>query len=188
MPPKAKITKEMIVDAGVELARESGIEHVNARAVAERLGCSTQPVMYHFQTIEEMKRAIYDKADAHHTAYLTDIHGEKPMLEIGLSYIRFAQKEKQLFRLLFQSDGFSEKNMNDLISAEELRPILAVLEEAASVGEEQAKTIFRLLFLTVHGYAAMFANNDMEYDEAAVAADLVRAYEGACHVSKEKRP
>ncbi len=105
MPPKAKITKEMIVDAGVELVRESGIEHVNARAVAERLGCSTQPVMYHFQTIEEMKRAIYDKADAHHTAYLTDIHGEKPMLEIGLSYIRFAQKEKQLFRLLFQSDG-----------------------------------------------------------------------------------
>lgn len=49
MPPKAKITKEMIVDAGVELVRESGIEHVNARAVAERLGCSTQPVMYRGQ-------------------------------------------------------------------------------------------------------------------------------------------
>ena len=58
MPPKAKITKQMIVDAGFELAREGGMEHVNARAVAEKLGCSTQPVMYHFQTIEELKRAV----------------------------------------------------------------------------------------------------------------------------------
>lgn len=185
MPPKAKITKQMIVDAGFELAREGGMEHVNARAVAEKLGCSTQPVMYHFQTIEELKTAVYQKADAYHTAYLMDTQGADPMLRMGLSYVRFAQQEKQLFRLLFQSGGFSGQNLNDLINAAELRPILTVLEEEASVGEEQAKTIFRLLFLLVHGYAGMLANNAMEYDEHAVAEDLTRAFEGICHSMKE---
>lgn len=29
----------------------------------------------------------------------------------------------------------------------------------------KAKIIFRSLFLIAHGYASMFANNEMEYDE-----------------------
>ena len=61
MPPKAKITREMIIDAGFEVAREFGIEAVNARTVSEKLGCSTQPVMYHFKTIEDMKKRFIKK-------------------------------------------------------------------------------------------------------------------------------
>lgn len=41
MPPRAKITKEMIVDAAFEVARESGAEHINARTISQKLGCST---------------------------------------------------------------------------------------------------------------------------------------------------
>lgn len=48
MPPKAKITKNMIIDAAFQVVREAGVESINARTVAERLNCSTQPVMYHF--------------------------------------------------------------------------------------------------------------------------------------------
>ena len=51
MPPKVKITKEMIIDAAFEIARSEGAENINARAVSKKLGCSTQPVMYHFKTI-----------------------------------------------------------------------------------------------------------------------------------------
>lgn len=53
MPPRAKITKEMVIDAAFEVARETGAENINARTVATKLNCSTQPVMYHFATIEE---------------------------------------------------------------------------------------------------------------------------------------
>ncbi len=54
MPPRAKITKEMVIDAAFEVAREAGGENINARTVAKKLNCSTQPVMYHFATIEEL--------------------------------------------------------------------------------------------------------------------------------------
>ena len=40
MPPKAKITRDMIVDAAVGIVRDRGFESINARTVAERLHCS----------------------------------------------------------------------------------------------------------------------------------------------------
>ena len=57
MPPKARVTKDMVVKAAFEVARKTGAENINARTVSEKLNCSTQPVMYHFATIEELKRA-----------------------------------------------------------------------------------------------------------------------------------
>ena len=48
MPPKTRITKDMVITAAVEIARKSGYENINARTVSEQLHCSTQPVMYHF--------------------------------------------------------------------------------------------------------------------------------------------
>ena len=63
MPPKAKISKEMIVNAALEIARLTGAENINARTVSQKLNCSTQPIMYHFKTIEDLKKATYQKAD-----------------------------------------------------------------------------------------------------------------------------
>lgn len=33
------------------------------RAVAQRLNCSTQPVLYCFSTVDELKQAVYARAD-----------------------------------------------------------------------------------------------------------------------------
>ena len=106
MPAKAKVTKAMIVEAAFAVARETGAENINARTVSERLHCSTQPVMYHFATIEELKRTVYEKADGYHSEYL--MNREKPsngvMLGIGMNYIRFTIKEPHLFRFLLLTD------------------------------------------------------------------------------------
>lgn len=185
MPPIAKITKEMIVNAGFDIARQYGIENVNARTVSEKLGCSTQPVMYHFKKIEDIKKAVYQKADQYHTAYIADIEGDDQMLEMGLSYIRFAQEEKNLFRLLFQSNGFSGKSVTELISADDSIPLLTALSKAADVSLTQAGAIFKLLFLFIHGYASMYANNLLEYDEDIIRVDLQRIFAGAIYESKE---
>lgn len=185
MPPIAKISKEMIVDAGFDIARQYGIENVNARTVSEKLGCSTQPVMYHFKKIEDMKKAVYQKADQYHTAYIMNIQGDNPMLEMGLSYIRFAQEEKNLFRLLFQSNEFSGKSVSELINADDSIPLLTVLSKAADISLTQAGAIFKLLFLFVHGFASMYANNFLEYDEEIIRADLQRVFAGVMYGVKE---
>ncbi len=186
MPPKPKVTPEMIVNAGFEIVRETGAESINARRVAEKLGCSTQPVMYHFKKIEDLKRAVYQKADAFHSDYITKFFSENPMLDIGVLYIRFAVMEKQLFRFLFQSNEFSGKSFTELIDAAEIHPMIAILEQSLQIAFEQAKSIFRLLFLVVQGYASLFANNAMAYDEDAVSADLMKIYKAAVIAAKEE--
>ncbi len=185
--PKAKISREMVVDAAFEVARLMGAENVNARTVSEKLGCSTQPVMYHFSKIEEMKRAVYEKADAFHTEYLMNIDPQKGvMLSIGLNYIRFAIREPNLFRFLFQSGFAVENSLLDMINSEELKPVLQAMQGAMEMTMEQTKEVFLTIAMFAHGYASIIANNSLEYDEKTVAADLERAYRGAVLAAKEE--
>lgn len=188
MPPKAKITKDMIIDAAFEVARESGAENINARTIANRLNCSTQPVMYHFETIEELKKAAYAKADLFHTEYLMNV--KKPqdgiMLGIGLNYIRFAIKEPHLFRFLFQSGFAAENSLLEMIDAEELMPVLSAMQEAMGMCMDQTKKVFLIIALFAHGYASIIANNSLEYDEALVASHLEQAYRGAVLAAQEE--
>lgn len=188
MPPKAKVTKEMVIDAAFEVARETGAENINARAVAKKLNCSTQPVMYHFATIEELKKAVYAKLDWYHTEYLMKI--EEPqkgaMLGIGLNYIRFAVEEPNLFRFLFQSGFAVENSLLEMIDSEELIPVLSVMQEAMGMSMEQTKKVFLTISLFAHGYASIIANNSLEFDEEIIAAHLERAYRGAVLAVQEE--
>ncbi len=188
MPPKAKITKDMILDAAMEVAREEGAENINARTVSKKLNCSTQPVMYHFATIEELKRAVYVKVDGYHTEYLMNRKRQQKgiLLEIGLNYIRFAIEEPNLFRFLFQSGFAVENSLLEMIDSEEIEPILSVMQEAMEMNIEQAKEVFLAIAMVAHGYASIIANNSLEYDEELVAAHLERAYRGAVLAIQEE--
>ena len=190
MPAKAKVTKEMIVDAAFAVAREAGAENINARTVSERLHCSTQPVMYHFATIEELKRAAYAKADLYHSEYLMNLKSPQKgvMLGIGMNYIRFAIEEPHLFRFLFQSDFFSGSTLLELIDAEELAPVLLAMQGALEIGMEQTKKVFLTVFLFAHGYASIIANNSLKYEEALIRSHLEQAYRGAILAAQEETP
>lgn len=190
MPPKAKITKDMVITAAFEVARETGAENINARTVSKKLNCSTQPVMYHFSTIEELKKAAYKKTDEYHTQYLMSIpETQNVMLGIGLNYIRFAVEEPHLFRFLFQSGFVSQNSLIEMINAEELLPVICAMQAETGMNRKQTKEIFITLAMFVHGYASILANNSLEYDEALAATQLERVYAGAAFTVKgEKSP
>ena len=186
MPPKPKIARDMIVEAGFQLLREQGIDALNARSVAARLQCSTQPVMHHFTTMEDLKKEVYQKADAFHSDYLMDIDFSSgdPMLSIGLRYIRFAAEEAHLFRFLFQSDQFANTGFLELMSSEDLAPILAILQAEAELTPQQSQDAFSTLFLTAHGLASLLANNTMPYDEAYCTNILSTVFIGTITATK----
>lgn len=189
MPPKPKITKEMVIDAAFEIARDTGMEHINARTVSDKLNCSTQPVMYHFSTIEELKRAAYAKSNLYHSEYLMNITNSKEevMLGIGLNYIRFAMEEPHLFRFLFQSGYAPENSLLEMIDSEDLMPVLSVMQKAMNMNLAQTKEVFITLALFVHGYASIIANNSLEYDEELIKQHLIRVYKGAVLAVQEDK-
>ncbi len=181
MPPKAKITREMILDTAFEIVRKEGADKVTARSISEQLNCSTQPVLYYFSTVEEIKKAVYTKADEYHGAYLMNIEmtNENPMLAIGINYIKFAIEERNLFRFLFQSNEFSGISMLELLETEEFVPMLGMLQSELDISLEDAKGIFSTLFIFSHGYASLYANNTMLYNEQDVIRALDKIFVGA---------
>ena len=186
MPPKARITREMIVEEGFQIARAEGPDKITARSVSQRLGCSTQPVLYSFHSVEEIRAAVYQRADAYHSQWL--MRGERdygdPMLNIGMNYIRFAVEEPRLFRFLFQSDSFAGAGLTDLMGMEALEPMIGLLAQEAGVTQAAAREIFMTLFVLAHGYASLFANNSMVYDETQIVSALSSVFTGAICAAK----
>ena len=62
MPPKAKFTRQQIVDAAVDIARRAPLEAVTAQELASVLGTSTRPVFTYFRTLEEVRAAVVEEA------------------------------------------------------------------------------------------------------------------------------
>lgn len=187
MPAKAKVSKEMIIDAAFEVAKEAGAENINARTVSQKLGCSTQPILYQFERIEDVRIAAHKKGTEFHINYVTNLSGkyERPMLEMGMRYIQFAVEEKNLFRFLFHSNYYTEGNLSDWLTEEKLGSVFSVLKIQANANAQQAYNIFSQIFLVTHGIASLLANNTMVYDEAYCIKKLSNAYLGAMHLMKE---
>lgn len=179
MPPKAKITKNMVIDAGFDIVRKEGQDSLNVRKMAAELGCSTQPVMYHYKTVDELKADIYAVADAFHSEYIMrlDDNTTTPMLSLGLNYIRFAYEEKFLFRFLFQSDKFQNIGFKELLDGDGSAALLKPLIQQTGLTILQARAVFETLFLCVHGYASLLANNSMTFNEKHCSKLLTSTFE-----------
>ena len=188
MPAIAKVTKEMIINAAFETVKEMGAENINARTVSQKLGCSTQPVLYHFKTIEDVRIATYKKASEFHINYVTNLSGkyERPMLEVGMRYIQFAVEEKNLFRFLYHSNYYTGVSLSDWLTGKNFDSLFPILKRQAKVDERQAYSIFSQIVLVTHGIASLLANNAMVYDEAYCVNTLSNAYFGIMYLVKER--
>ena len=125
--------------------------------------------------LSELRELVYQHADAFHTNYL--LAGAN-LLEIGLRYVRFAKEEPRLFCLLFQSGHFDGSSLQDLIRAPEAAPLLAAAQLSATEDAEAVARRFEALFVVVHGYASLIANNAMPYDPDAIRATLTAIHAG----------
>ena len=188
MPAIAKVTKEIIIEAAFEIAKEIGAENITARTVSQKLGCSTQPVLYHFKTIEEVRIAAHKLESEFHINYVTNISGkyERPMLEVGMRHIQFAAKERNLFRFLFHSNYYTDVSLSDWLTRENFDSLFSILKRQAKADQQQAYYIFSQIFLVTHGIASLLANNTMVYDEAYCINTLSNAYWGIMYLIKEK--
>lgn len=168
MPPKAKITKNMILNTVLEITQETGFETVNARSIAGKLQCSTRPIFTCYENMEELKKEFLNFAFEYYTQYVinyTDSTKAKPCLLLPLSYIEFAKEETQLFKLLFISDMDL-----DMVEANDFYKEIGNEEKAKNFADmigvelEYAKEIFLDLFLYAHGIAVLTATGKMSLD------------------------
>ena len=58
MPPKAKYTKEEIINKALEMTRKNGISSVVARELAKELGMSSSPIFTAFKSMKELQMEV----------------------------------------------------------------------------------------------------------------------------------
>ena len=181
MPPKAKVTRDMILDAAFDLVRTEGQGALNVRALSRRLGCSTQPILYNFATMEELTAAVYEKADAFHTACILprDEEGPDALLRLGLNYVRFGHEERHLFRFLFESNRFGGLDLPALMQGPGTGELVDILAQGLCCERAEAEKVFLAFFAVVHGLGSLLCNNAMAYDETRCAEMLETVFYGA---------
>lgn len=138
MPPKFKYSREQIIDSAVNVVRKNGVSGLTARALAAELGLSAKPIFSLFQNMEEVKDEVIHSANSLYQSRIQKAMKESeytPYKASGIAYIRFAQEEKELFKLLFMRDRTGEKKEDN---REELRPILKIIMDNLGIGEEDA--------------------------------------------------
>lgn len=178
MPPKAKTNRQQIIDTAFEMVRENGVESLNARNLARRIGCSTQPLFYNFSTMEELLASVIYKANEFHHSYIWQAISETkypPYKASGMAYIQFAKDERNLFNLLFMRDRTNEKEDVQNASFEE---IVSMLMTNYGLTHEEAQLFHLEMWSVVHGIAAMQATSFLNLDADMASTCLTNVFEG----------
>ena len=160
MPAVRKASREQIIDAAVAVLRDGGFSAVNARSVARKLGCSTQPIYFSFQSMDELKAALSERAIRMHTRRVRDslrAHegNDSRYSSYGMGFVRFAAEEKQLFRWLYLEGHQLGPYQNDVLLPE----IIAVIVEEFGYSEEVARRFHQDMTYFTYGLAIL-ANTD----------------------------
>ena len=56
--PKQRITKDMVVNAAFEIAKKSGMEQVMVKNIADKIGCSVQPIYSYCNNLEGLRQDV----------------------------------------------------------------------------------------------------------------------------------
>ena len=187
MPPKVKITKEEIIKTTLELVRKNGADAINARTIAAELNCSTQPIFSNFESMEDLQQTVILAAYDHYLGFIkSEVEsGKYPQYKaFGMAYVRFANEEKELFKLLFMRDRRGE----DLSPSSDFEESTQIIMQATGVTRDTAMLMHLEMWSCVHGIGVMLATSFLQLDWDLISNILSDVYQGirARHLSKEE--
>ncbi len=178
MARKETVTIQNILEAAFEMAREEGYEAVTARKLAAKAGCSTQPIFRVYKNMEELGADLFENA----VVYFEDFYskfpkGHKtPFVDLGMTYIKFAEKEKNLFKLLFLQSERHDKSFYEILNGKGG----FVMKEIAKAKEDGCKDpsgLFARMWILIHGAACMTITGDYDMGEEETVMILQDAYQ-----------
>ncbi len=160
MPPKAKFTREEIIEAAFGIVRAGGFSSLTARALGRALGTSARPVFTVFQDMEEVQQAVMEAARALYKEYVDKgLTWEHPFKGVGTQYILFSVHEPKLFQVLFMTE---QPDIPDLLGVlplieESYEEILLSIQNDYGINELLAKKLYHHLWIYTHGIATLCA-------------------------------
>ena len=179
MPPKEKVSKVRIEDTAFEMTREYGFSEVTARKLADRLGCSTQPIFRAYENMDELRTDLfYMSADFFLSRILAQKSRSPAYLGLALSYIEFAREEKNLFELIASVDDFGTRTITEFLKSDEGSQLLKKISGSREVTDKKKQELFTMFWMFVHGMAALISGNRVDFTDREIRTYITKAYEG----------
>ena len=160
MPPKAKFTREEIIQAALEIVRTDGFEALTSRELGTRRGSSARPIFTVFHNMEEVQQAVVESARMLYKEYVNrGLKEEHPFKGVGTQYILFSVHEPKLFQLLFMSEQPQKPDLSGVLPLveESYEEILLAIQGDYGIDELLAEKLYHHLWIYTHGIATLCA-------------------------------
>ncbi len=182
-----KIKKEDLIKGSIKIIRDEGDSNLSARNLAKVVGCSTQPIFRLFTNMDDLKRTVYDDVYELQKKYL--LKGKEhqvPFIGVGLSYIDFATKEKNLFKFLFMSSFTKYNNILEMADNEDGKKYTEMIIKSTGLSPESSKQIYINTWLIIHGIASMMATTNSKLTKEDIETIIFDAFKGYRQVLMNK--
>ena len=162
MPKGARITKELVLDRALDMLVHNGYRSLSITAIAQDIGCSTQPLSWHFGTMENLRQELAEHALAYADAKMRPSadDGFTAFTEVGAAYLDIAFNEPNLFRFLYLdgSNGYCIGGLEALVETTENAALVARIASELGLSEERAADYLRNAIVFTHGIASLVAS------------------------------
>ena len=168
MAPKIKFTREKMIEAAIKVVREKGADALTAKSLSEELGISTQPVFTCFGTMDVLKKEVYEEAENMFYSFVVEgLKEEIPFFGFGKQYVRFAQEESEIYRMLLFSNPPEETTGAERVMKHCLEIVRPSLMEFYHLSPEDSDRFFRDLWIVAHSISTLIVTGGcpFSYDE-----------------------
>ncbi|MBQ5995283.1 MAG: TetR/AcrR family transcriptional regulator [Clostridia bacterium] len=186
MAPKVKFQKEEIVKAAADITRVKGINAVTAREVGAALGVSSRPLFTYFDTVDELKKAVWLYAKNLYEECVKDgLKAEIPFLGVGQNYIKFAKEEPELYKYLFLNPPADVKGsaMDALKLSQDL--VRESLMRIYNMDADTADKYFRDLWLVAYSITTLIVTDGCPYTDREINNLFTEFSVSICKAYKE---
>lgn len=177
MPAAKRVSRDQIIDAAVDVLRDGGFSAVNARSVAKKIGCSTQPIYFSFKSMDELKAALTERAIQMHTQRVRDSlrrheGNDSRYSSYGMGFVKFAAEEKQLFRWLYLEGQQLGPYQSDILMQE----IIGVIVDEFGYTEDVARRFHQDMIYFTYGLAILANTDHLHLTEPELREALRREF------------
>lgn len=187
MPPKAKYTREEIIQKAFEMAREKGIDSVVARELGKELGTSSSPIFTAFKNMEELHQEVRKVALKEFESYVSDALNYTPAFKyVGLKMIEFAMKEPKLFQLVYMLEHDGSQTYAMLIDelGETVNVCIQIMRHDYDLTKEEAELLFRQVWLHTFGICVLVAGKICRITPEEISEMLSAEFKGTLMLIK----
>lgn len=176
--PKQRIIKEMVVDAAFEIARNEGMEKVMVKTIAEKLGCSVQPIYSYCKNMDSLRRDVTERARHFIQSYLREhIDPGNLFQSTGRAYVQIAKEEPHIFKLYILQKRENISSLDDLYRTETNPDMAKVIARNLNLGIEAAKQLHLNMLIYTIGIGTIMAVATPGISEAEIFHQQEQAYQ-----------